>query len=424
MRFRAKLVWVVTLGFLANALCLAQQQIVLRALMEDVPETRIIETLLPEFEKATGIKVEFEIMVYTGMYDKLVAQMLAPINAYDFIQVDFIWAGAFPALGWLEPLEPYVRASGFDLSPYLPSMLDLVGYYNGTLYMIPMYSYTMALIYRKDLLERDDLRAKYREMYGKELSVPNTLDEYLEVAKFMTDYAGVYGAAMQGMRGDPNFLEFANYLFAAGGDFIDENWNVVLNSPAGKRALSAYVRNIREVAPIGALNFNLDDTFRVMCAGEAWSFISYWWMVAQLQECPAVAGRVAIAPVPGGVGVNGGWGWAIPWNSPNKEAAWKFISWVESKDIVLRRALMGHAPTRMDVFQHPEVLAKYPHYEDVLPIIAQSKKIPIFLFTAAMQDEVGKEISLACTGEKTIEQALEDAAKSLERLIREAGIKK
>ena len=125
------------------------QQIVLRVLMEDIPETWIIEELLPLFEKETGIRVEFEKMTYIGMHDKLVAQLLAPVNAYDLMEVDFIWAGEFPAAGWLEPLEPYVQRSGFDLSPYLPSMLDLVGYYQGKLYMIPMYSYT-CLLYTSD----------------------------------------------------------------------------------------------------------------------------------------------------------------------------------------------------------------------------------------------------------------------------------
>jgi len=398
------------------------QQIVLRVLMEDIPETWIIEELLPLFEKETGIRVEFEKMTYIGMHDKLVAQLLAPVNAYDLMEVDFIWAGEFPAAGWLEPLEPYVQRSGFDLSPYLPSMLDLVGYYQGKLYMIPMYSYTMALIYRTDLLNRPDLQEKYKALYGRPLTVPETLEEYVNICKFMTEHASIPGAAMQGMRGDPNFLEFANYLFAVGGDFVDENWNVILDSPEGRKALELYVENITKAAPVGALNFNLDDTYRVMCQGGAWSFISYWWMLPNLQDCPNVAGKLAIAPVPGGSGVNGGWGWAIPWNSPHKEEAWKFISWVESKEIVRLRALRGHAPTRIDILEDPEVLAKYPFYKDVLPIIAKAKKVPIFAYTAETEDVVGREISLACTGAKTIEQAIADAAKGLEALLKKAGL--
>ncbi|GLV49225.1 hypothetical protein TJA_23270 [Thermus sp. LT1-2-5] len=185
------------------------------------------------------------------------------------------------------------------------------------------------------------------------------------------------------------------------------------------------MRNIRQGAQKGALNANLDDTFRVMCQGGAFSMITYWWMLPQLddaKQCPKVAGKVALAPVPGGAGVNGGWGWAIPKNSRNKEAAWKFISWVESREIVKRRALAGHAPTRKDAFQDPEVLRKYPYYKEAEKIIAGAKKVPIFAYTAEMEDVVGREISLAAAGQKGVKQALQDAAKGLEGLLRKAGL--
>lgn len=401
------------------------QKAVLRALMEDVPETRIIEELLPRFEAETGIRVEFEKVQYAAMHDKLVAQLLAPTNAYDLLEVDFLWAGEFPAAGWLEPLEPYVKASGFDLSVYYPSMLDLVGYYRGTLYMIPMYNYAMGLIYRRDLLARKDLQDRYQTQFKRGLSLPRTLEEYVDLAVFMTRNAGVAGAAMQGQRGDPNFMEFSNYLFAVGGDYVDQNWRVTLDSPQGNQALTLYIKNIRNAAPRGALNFNLDDTFRVMCQGQAFSMVTYWWMLPQLndpKQCPKVAGKVALAPMPGGVGVNGGWGWAIPKNSAQKEAAWRFISWVESKPIVRERALRGHAPTRKDAFQDPEVLRRYPYYREAQAIIAKAKKVPIFPYTAEMEDVVGQEISLAASGQKAPPQALKDAARGLADLLKKAGL--
>lgn len=409
------------------ALGLAQAQVVLRALMEDVPETHIIEKLLPDFEKKTGIKVEFEVVQYGAMHDKLVSQLLAPTSAYDFLEVDFLWAGEFPAAGWLEPLMPYVKRSGFDLSPYLPSMLDLVGYYNGKLYMIPMYNYAMGLIYRTDLLEDPNLKAKYRALYGRELGVPTTLEDYVQTSVFMKQNAGVAGAAMQGQRGDPNFMEFSNYVFGAGGDFADKSWHVTLDSPAGEKALRLYVKNIREAAQKGALNANLDDTYREMCQGRAWSMITYWWMLPQLddaQKCPKVAGKVKLAVMPGGHGVNGGWGWAIPKNSAHKEEAWKFIQWVESPEIVKKRALMGHAPTRRDALTDPDVLAKYPYYAKVLKILEGAKKVPIFAYTAEMEDVVGREVSLAATGQKDVKTAIRDAAKGLYGLFKKAGLVK
>jgi ABC-type glycerol-3-phosphate transport system substrate-binding protein len=359
------------------------------------------------------------------MHDKLVTQMLSPTNTYDFLQVDFLWAGEFPAAGWLEPLGPYVEQSDFELEPYLPSMLDLVGYYQDTLYMIPMYNYAMGLIYRTDVLEDEELSAAHEAELGRPLTLPETVEQYVETSVFLSENTDMAGAVMQGQRGDPNFLEFANYLFGLGGQFVDDDWTVTLDDETGRRAMELYARNIQEAAPTGSLNYNLDDTYRVMCQGGAWSFVSYWWMLPQVdnaEDCPEAGGNVALSPMPGGAGVAGGWGWGIPHNSAHKEAAWRFIAWVESEEIVLERALRGHAPTRPDAFGDEEVLEAYPYYADVAEIVESALSVPLFEFTAQMEEDVGREISLASAGEKSPEQATEDAARALEQLLERAGL--
>lgn len=396
--------------------------VVLRALMEDVPETRIIEALLPEFEAGTGIKVEFEKVGYGDMHDKLVAQLVGGESYYNLLSVDFLWAGEFPAGGWLEDLNPYVEKTGFDMAPVIPSMLDLLGRTDEAMPILPMYNYSMGLIYRTDLLADADLGAKFQAATGRALAAPTTLEEYVEIAKFMKAEAGVNGAAMQGQRGDPNSMEFSNYLFAAGGDYFDESGGVVLNSDAGKQALTLYTDMIANAAQTGALSATLDDTLRLMCAGEAFSMVTYWWMLPQLdnaESCPNVAGKVAISVMPGGHGESGGWGWGIPKNIPDeqKEAAWTFISWVQSKDISVKRALEGHAPVRSDVFQDPAVLAKYPFYARAGEIVAAGKSFPVFTYTPQYQDVIGTQLSLAASGDATVEAALEASAKGLEDLL-------
>jgi multiple sugar transport system substrate-binding protein len=81
-------------------------------------------------------------------------------------------------------------------------------------------------------------------------------------------------------------------------------------------------------------------------------------MLAQIDDgakCPNVAGKLALAVMPGGHGESGGWGWAIPKNeSPEEQdAAWKFIEWVQGPKISIARAMQGHAPVRSDVYEDP-----------------------------------------------------------------------
>jgi multiple sugar transport system substrate-binding protein len=163
-----------------------------------------------------------------------------------------------------------------------------------------------------------------------------------------------------------------------------------------------------------------------MCDGKAWSMVTYWWMLPQVDNkdsCPNAAGKVAIAVMPGGHGESGGWGWAIPKNeSPElQDAAWKFISWVQGKDISIKRALQGHAPVRSDVFEDPQVLAKYPFYKQALDIVASGESFPVFTYTAQYEDVLGRQLSLAGSGDATPADALKAAAQGLEDLMKKAG---
>ena len=276
------------LGALAAAPVQAAD-ITLHALMEDVPETKIIEAMLPDFEKETGIKVEFQKLVYSEMHDKLVTQLTGNASYYNLLEVDFLWAGEFPEADWLADLKPFVDKTGFDLKPFIPSMMDLVGTHKGTLYMIPMYNYSMGLLYRTDLLQDAKLKDAYKAETGKDLALPTTLGDYVALSKFMAAHAGVAGSAMQSQRGDPNSMEFSNYLFANGGHYLDDKRNVVLDSPEAIDALTLYVDNIQHGAQKGALSATLDDTFRLMCEGKAWSMVTYWWMLPQVDNkdsCP------------------------------------------------------------------------------------------------------------------------------------------
>jgi multiple sugar transport system substrate-binding protein len=397
----------------------------LTALMEDVPETQIIEALLPEFTKATGITVQFQKLAYGDMHQKLVTQLISNQSAYNVLEVDFLWAGEFPEAGWLADLQPFVDKSGFDMKPFIPSMMDLVGTHKGKLYMIPMYNYSMGLIYRTDLLKDAKLMEAYKKETGKDLGLPATLAEYVEISKFMKKNAGVEGSAMQSQRGDPNSMEFSNYLFANGGQYLSADGNVALDSPEAIKALALYVDNIQNGGQKGALSANLDDARKLMCDGQAFSMVTYWWMLPQIdnkEACPKVAGQVALSVMPGGHGESGGWGWAIPKNeSPElQDAAWKFITWVQGKGVSIKRAMQGHAPTRSDVYEDAGVLAKYPYYKQALDVVASGMSFPIFTYSAQYEDVLGRQLSLAGSGEVKPDTAVKAAASGLDELMKKA----
>lgn len=392
----------------------------LNILMETVPDTDLVQKVTEKYEAETGVKVNIEAVNYASMHEKLVPQLLGATSTYDLIVVDNYWVGEFVDAGWLEPLDSYIQRDNFDTGVYLKSMFDMVGQVDGTTYLLPFYNYAMALIYRKDVYEDPDLKAKYLAETGRELKIPDTLEEYVNISKFITKEKGesMYGAVMMGLRPDPISVEWLNYLYSSGGDFYNEDGTLRIQDENAVKALELYVDNMKNAAPDGSAGFGFDEAFNVFAQGNAASFITYNWMLPKLQNADEskVAGMVDIASVPGGSSLNGGWGWAIPKNAADKEASWQYLKWIESFDIAKERALEGGSPTRRDVLTDSDVLGMYPHYVKVQKIIEDSKMIPIIPQAPQLIEILGRELSEAVSGSKTPKEALETVAKDVQNL--------
>ena len=246
----------------------------IRILMETVPDTRYIQELLPEFEEASGIDVEIEAISYIDMHSKLVPQLISPQGSYDLIVVDFYWVGEFTKAGWLMPLDDLAARDGVDVDVYVPKLMDLVGRVDGVLYMLPFYNYSMAVIYRQDLIDDPAEQAAFKEQYGIDLRVPETWDEYWKQVQFFTrDNDGdgdrdFYGTVIQGQRGDCISMQWANYLYAQGGRYHDENWNPLLDSPEAIRAMEYYRDAVVNYSPAGSEAYCFDEAFNVMAQGQ------------------------------------------------------------------------------------------------------------------------------------------------------------
>lgn len=393
--------------------------ITINVMMEGVPDTEYVQAQLSKFEEETGATINIEVLNYALMHEKLVPQLTAPegSGSYDLIVVDNYWVAEFVRAGWLMPLDDKVAASNkVSLDVYLPSMLEMVGQVDNTTYMLPFYNYAMALAYRDDIFADPAIQAEYKEKFGKDLALPTTIPEYVDLAKFMTrDTNGdgeidVYGASMQGLRPDPTAMEFLNYLYSMGGMLYDLDGNVVLTQEVGVEALNHYVDAMKNAAPPGAPSYGFDEAFATVAQGKAFSYITYNWMVPVLNdpEQSQVVDKMKITAVPGGIGLLGGWGWAIPKSSPNPDAAWAFIDWVESFEIAKERALAGGAPTRADVFQDADVLAKYPYYSEVEKIVGDSIMFPMQSRAPQIVEVLGRVISETIAGSMTADAAIEE----------------
>jgi ABC-type glycerol-3-phosphate transport system substrate-binding protein len=416
---------------LSLALGTAAQASTVHILMENVPDTQFVKDQLPEFKAKTGIDVDIEAISYIDMHSKLVPQLSSPQGSYDAIVVDFYWVAEFTQAGWLMPLDDLIKRDNVDTSVYLPALMNLVGQVNGATYMLPFYNYSMGVIYRKDLVADPKEQAAFKAKYGIDLKIPTTWDEYRKQVEFFSrDTNGdgkldFFGTVNQGQRGDCISMQWSNYLYANGGQYHDKNWKATFNSEAGIKAVEDYKTDIAKHGPTGAESYCFDEASNVFGQGKTYSFVTFNILLSGFNDPKSsqVVGKADIAPNPGG-GLNGGWGWAIPNSSPDKDAAWTFIKWIESKEIVKKRTLEGGAPTQAWEFDDPEIVAKRPEMPQLKVLVATAQEFPTFTYTVDFVESLGRELNLAVTGQKDPKQALDTAAADFNKLAHKAGLQK
>jgi len=381
----------------------------LNILMEDLTETAYIAELLPEFEEQTGIRVQFELVPYSNMYEKLVPQLSGPAGtgSYDVVAVDYYWPGEFARSGWMLPLDEWIARDAVDLSGIIPAFFDVNGKVDGATYYIPYYPYPMGIVYRKDL----------------GIEIPATMEEFVEYAKSLKS-GDMYGLAMQGAPTDPIAMEWLNFLFANGGDlYADDLATPTVNDEIGQKALAQYIDLIDNAAQTGAAGATLDDASATFASGKAAMMVTYVTIFAGLFQNPEVSSVVDlwdVAPMPGTQQGNVGvWSFGVAKSAKNPDAAWEFVKWVTSEPVARARALRGGSPVYGSFYQDPEILALFPYLTKASEILGNGKGLPLITKQQDLVATLGRELSEAASKRKSPQEALDAIAARLAELAAE-----
>jgi ABC-type glycerol-3-phosphate transport system substrate-binding protein len=386
-----------------------------RIIMEEVPDTDVVQEMLGAFnEQYPDIEVQIEALPYDQMRDRIVSSFLAPEPTYDLIVVDNPWMYDFASSDYLEPLDKRIEAAGseYDYEDFAEPVRTIAEV-DGQTYGVPFYNYALGLIYRTDLFEEAGL------------SPPSTLDELQDAAEQL-DQGNRAGIAMQPQRGYKIFEEWANWLFAAGGEIQNEDGGLALDSPEAREALEKYIATYKCCAPDNSLNWAFDEALRATSSGDAAMMISYNWMLPTLNdpEGPAgdLAGNFGLAEVPGGRAVLGAWYWSMPANSANKEAAWTFVRWITSPEQAVERVSMGGAPVRNSVMENERVWEEgygEEYYATVQSILQDSAPLANGPGAEEMIQVVGTELNAAVAGEQSVDEAITQASDRAEEILKD-----
>ncbi len=208
---------------------------------------------------------------------------------------------------------------------------------SGRYYAAPCETDAVGFAYRRDWFEDPAERAAFRERYGRELAVPETWEEFREVAEFFTrPDQKRYGCALLTGRGyDSLTMGFQHFLWDWGARWGDrETFRVQghVNSPRAVEGLT-FMKELMPFAPEGATNFDYSNTLQAFMNGSVAMAMDYFAFFPGIVADEEMGEKAGFFMVPQRDGVRyvslGGQGMSISAKiSPQRqELARKFIAW-------------------------------------------------------------------------------------------------
>jgi multiple sugar transport system substrate-binding protein len=233
---------------------------------------------------------------------------------------------SYAADGVLEPLDPFIEASGYDLDDYWPGVLETTSY-EGSVYGFPRDIGLNVLYYNKDHFDAAGLG------YPDETW---TWNEFLAAAETLTEVesSGRVSRYALGMEGG----KYWSWLLSNGGTILDDMFNP---SRCGLGDAES-VEGITYFADLMNNNQAMRDANLNQAGGDTAVFQSEQvsMIIQNASRVPtfnAAGMNYDVAPLPvapGGVRVAAGSGaaWTMSSFSDNKEEAWQFIEFLQRAD--------------------------------------------------------------------------------------------
>ncbi|MFS0516057.1 ABC transporter substrate-binding protein [Nostoc sp. UIC 10607] len=397
----------------------SQQPVILNLLMTAPDAQPWRQGLIRDFEAENpGIRINLvEGPNATNLLEDLyTSSFILGESPYDLINMDVIWTSKFAAAGWLLPLGD--RISKEELAAFSSQDVE-GGRYQDKLYRIPVRSDVGMLYYREDLIKQAGLKP------------PETFDDLIRISQVLQKKDEVnWGYVWQGRQYEGLVAMFAEVLDGFGGFWVNaDTLEVGLDRPETLRAIEFLRSTVREgVSPPGVTTYQEEDTRRLFQSGQV-AFLRSWpyaWPLAQAENSP-IRGKIAIKPMvhaPGQTGAAslGGWGLGISKSSKHPEEAWKAIQYFTSREAQRRFILTaGYVPSRRELFTDPEIVAKYPHYPQLLEVVDNAVLRPPIAQYAQTSDILQRYLSAALSGRMNSERAMQAAAAETRRLLEAGG---
>jgi len=330
------------LGSSTSAMAQARE---IRVLLANHPYGDLLKSAAPEFEQASGIKVNIESLQEGQLTTKLTTEFATKSSSVDVFMTRPLQEGKmFYKNGWYEPL------TGLDFSDYPPNVMSVASF-GGRPYICPLVTEWQVLYYRKDVLQKAGIK------------VPTTFAE-LEAAARAVNSEELAGIASRG-KGAAAVTQLSSYLYNHGGLYLDKGVAVFDRKPA-LEAIRFYGKLLGTYGPKGITSMSWENIMPLFQAGKIamWTDASvFYGQLVDPAKTQIPAENVGIATFPAGPKTNSpfivtSWGIAVAKQSKHKDLAKQFLQWATSKELAARGMLANITMARSSVWADKAVVSK------------------------------------------------------------------
>lgn len=294
--------------------------------------------LSSKFTEETGIKVTYVMLTENDIRSKIQQDVAVGGGQFDLVTLGTSDIGPYLDNGWTEPLQPLFDGMSaedkewYDFDDLIEANIPAYSSAEKGLAAIPLYGESTMIMYRKDLFD------------AANLTMPEapTWEEIYSLASELHDPANnMVGMALRGKPGyGENMYVFGTILYGYGAQWFDMDWQPQMETPEMKAAWEFYKKLQTDAGAKDVTSNGYTETLNLMASGNAAIYYDATVSAGVFEgDDSPIKGKMGYALAPAGPGKGntqtiGGWGLSVTSSSKNKDAAFKYLSWVTSKDYV------------------------------------------------------------------------------------------
>ena len=381
-----------------------------------VDTTGSTEKLIEAFHKKhPNIKVNYQEMPNssTQQHDQYVTAFSSKSSEIDVFDADVVWPAEFAQANYAMELDRFIDQDKINMDDYFPGTVE-AGKFEGKQWAMPKYSDAGILYYRTDLVGEP----------------PKTWDELIKMAKESSGKEGTSsGFVFQAKQYEGIVVNAMEFIASYGGKIIDENNEVVINSPEAKKGLSKMVEIANaDFMPNNILTFSETETESAFNEGQA-VFARNWPYMAKTaadQSTSKVAGTFAFTSLPAGdagsASTLGGYMAMINRYTDHPKEAWEFVKFMTSEEGQKISATEGgRAPTLKALYDDKDVQEAAPVFKEksFVETLENAVPRPVTPNYQEISDILQIEISKALTKDITVDQAIENMESKMKAALKE-----